>query len=105
MPNFCLDRSPVSIRENLNWLFIIRNFVITGTLFTVFVSVFALQMAIPHKSLSLIILAIGSFNAYTWFRLRHSTPVTELEIFSHLAIDVISIALILYLMFIFYSTM
>ena len=97
MHNFRLDRSPVSIRENLNWLFIIRNFVITGTLFTVFVSVFALHMAIPHKSLSLIIFAIGSFNAYTWFRLRHATPVTELEIFSHLAIDVISIALILYL--------
>ena len=97
MQNFRLDRSPVSIRENLTWLFIIRNFIIAGTLFTVFVSVFGLHIAIPHKSLSLVIIVVASFNAYTWFRLRHATPVTELEIFSHLAIDVISIAFILYL--------
>ena len=95
--HFRLDRSPISIRENLNWLFIIRNFILTGALFTVFVSVFALHIAIPHKSLSLVIIALASFNIYTWFRLRQVTPVTELEIFAHLAIDVISIAMILYL--------
>jgi len=97
MQNFRLDRTPVSIRENLSWLFIIRNFVIFGALFTVFISVFALHVAIPHKSLSLVIIALGSFNLYTWFRLRYTIPVTELEIFAHLAIDVISLALILYL--------
>lgn len=97
MQNFRLDRTPISIRENLSWLFIIRNFVIFGALFTVFISVFALHVAIPHKSLSLVIIALGSFNLYTWFRLRYTVPVTELEIFSHLAIDVISLALILYL--------
>ena len=95
--HFRLDRSPISIRENLSWLFIIRNFILTGALFTVVVSVFALHIAIPHKSLSLVILALTSFNIYTWFRLRQVTPVTELEIFAHLAIDVISIAMILYL--------
>ena len=87
MQNFRLDRTPVSIRENLSWLFIIRNFVIFGALFTVFISVFALHVAIPHKSLSLVIIALGSFNLYTWFRLRYMIPVTELEIFAHLAIE------------------
>jgi two-component system, sensor histidine kinase RegB len=92
-----LPKSEISILQNLKWLFILRNMMILGECFFVVMFVYGLNIMIPEQQLWLVIVAIIAFNAYTSMRLQTDDPVTELEIFSQLCIDVFSIAALLYL--------
>lgn len=70
---------------------------ILGECFLVVMFVYVLNINIPEQQLWLVIVAIIAFNAYTSMRLQTDDPVTELEVFSQLCIDVFSIAALLYL--------
>ncbi len=70
---------------------------ILGESFLVVMFVYGLNIEIPEQQLWLVIVAIIAFNAYTSMRLQTDDPVTELEIFSQICIDVFSIAALLYL--------
>ena len=70
---------------------------ILGECFLVIMFVYILRVQIPEQQLWLIIVAIIAFNAYTSMRLQTTDPVTELEVFSQICIDVLSIAALLYL--------
>lgn len=70
---------------------------ILGECFLVILFVYMLNIKIPEQQLWLVIVAIIAFNTYTSMRLQTTDPVTELEIFSQICIDVISIAALLYL--------
>ena len=71
---------------------------ILGESFVIMLSIYLLNIPLPEEPLWLVIISISSFNLYTWIRLKASSQaVTELEVFSQLSIDVISIALLLYL--------
>ena len=63
----------------------------------IIISVYGLNIRLPQEQLWLVLLSIGSANLYTWMRLKTEDPVTELEIFSQLVIDVLGIASLLYL--------
>ncbi|MDZ4150366.1 MAG: sensor histidine kinase, partial [Methylicorpusculum sp.] len=92
-----LPKSEISARQNLKWLFILRNLMMAGEALLIIISVQGLNIRLPHEQLWLVILSIGAVNLYTWMRLRTDDPVTELEIFSQLVIDVLGIASLLYL--------
>ncbi|MDQ7089054.1 MAG: ATP-binding protein [Methylococcales bacterium] len=92
-----LPNTPLSIRENLKWLFILRNLMIFSESGIVFLAIFGLGIELPQQELCLVILSIVSINFYTWMRLKTEEDVTELEIFSQLIIDVCGIAIMLYL--------
>ena len=70
---------------------------ILGECFLVVMFVYVLEIRIPEQQLWLVIVAIIAFNTYTSMRLQTDDPVTELEIFSQICIDVLSIAALLYL--------
>ncbi len=70
---------------------------ILGESFLIVMFVYGLNIEIPEQQLWLVIVAIIAFNAYTSLRLQTDDVVTELEIFSQICIDVISIAALLYL--------
>jgi two-component system sensor histidine kinase RegB len=70
---------------------------IAGEAFIILLSVYGLQIPLPQDSLWLVIIAIGAVNLYTWLRLQTDTPITELEIFSQLTLDVFGLAALLYL--------
>ncbi len=70
---------------------------ILGECFLVVTFVYGLDVLIPEQQLWLVIVAIIAFNVYTSMRLQTNDPVTELEIFSQICIDVLSIAALLYL--------
>ena len=70
---------------------------ILGECFLVVMFVYVLDIQIPEQQLWLVIVAIIAFNTYTSMRLQTDDPVTELEIFSQICIDVLSIAALLYL--------
>ncbi|ESS74026.1 sensor histidine kinase RegB [Methyloglobulus morosus KoM1] len=97
MLSFVLPKSEISALQNLKWLFILRNMMILGESFLVVMFVYILNISIPEQQLWLVIVAIIAFNAYTSMRLQTDDPVTELEIFSQICIDVLSIAGLLYL--------
>ena len=97
MLSFVLPKSEISALQNLKWLFILRNMMIMGESFLVVMFVYVLNISIPEQQLWLVIVAIIAFNAYTSMRLQTDDPVTELEIFSQICIDVLSIAGLLYL--------
>ena len=60
-------------------------------------SVYGLNIRLPEQQLWLVVLSIGVVNFYTSMRLKTDDPVTELEIFSQLVIDVFGITALLYL--------
>jgi two-component system, sensor histidine kinase RegB len=97
MLSYVLPKSQISVRQNLKWLFILRNMMILGECFLVVMFVYVLNIEIPEQQLWLVIVAIIAVNVYTSLRLQTVDPVTELEIFSQICIDVFSIAALLYL--------
>ncbi len=92
-----IPQKEISARENLQWLFILRNLMIGGESLLLLISIDILKIPLHQEALWLTILAIGTVNLYTWLRLKTDTLVTEMEIFSQLVIDVLAIASLLYL--------
>jgi two-component system, sensor histidine kinase RegB len=90
-------KSELSARQNLKWLFILRNLMMTSEAILIFMSIYGLGIRLPQEQLWLVLLSIGAVNLYTWMRLRTEDPVSEVEIFSQLVIDVFAIASLLYL--------
>jgi len=97
MLSYTTPRSELSARQNLKWLFILRNLMILSEVILIVLSVYGLNIRLPEQQLWLVILSIGVVNIYTSMRLKTDDPVTELEIFSQLVIDVFSITALLYL--------
>jgi two-component system sensor histidine kinase RegB len=90
-------KSEFSARQNLRWLFILRNLMILSEVILIVISVYGLNIRLPDQQLWLVILSVGIVNIYTSIRLETEDPVTELEIFSQLVIDVFAITALLYL--------
>lgn len=90
-------KSEYSARQNLRWLFILRNLMILSESLLIIVSVYGLKIHLPEQQLWLVMLLICSVNVYTSMRLQNEEPITEGDIFSQLIMDVFAIALLLYL--------
>lgn len=85
-----------SARKNLTWLFVLRNLMIAGEAFTIFISVYGLDIQLHQVALTGIITILSAFNWYTWLRLSDDSPVTDNELFAQLLCDVLGITAILY---------
>jgi len=92
-----IPKTEISDKENLQWLFILRNLMIGGESLFLLISIDVLNISLHENPLWLTIFAIASVNLYTWMRLKTDIPVTEMEIFSQLLIDVLAITALLYL--------
>ena len=97
MLSHILPKAEISIRENLNWLYILRNLMLFLVIIAVFFAVHGLGVELPMSQLWVVIFAISMLNLYTWLRLRTPEPVTEHEIFSQICMDVLALAYLLYL--------
>ncbi len=92
-----LPKTQLSIRENLKWLYILRNLMLFLVIASVLLVVDGLGVELPQNQLWLAIFAISILNLYTWLRLRTTEEVTEHEIFSQICMDVFALAYLLYL--------
>ncbi|MDO9107328.1 MAG: ATP-binding protein [Methylovulum sp.] len=90
-------KSEFSARQNLRWLFILRNLMILSESLLIIISVYGLNIRLPEQQLWMVMLLICSVNIYTSIRLQAEEPVTEVDIFTQLIMDVVAIALLLYL--------
>ncbi|TAN64861.1 MAG: HAMP domain-containing histidine kinase [Methylobacter sp.] len=97
MLSYAAPKSEFSARQNLKWLFILRNLMILSEVMLIVLSVYGLNIRLPEQPLWLVVLSIIVVNIYTSIRLETEEPVTELEIFSQLVIDVFGITALLYL--------
>ncbi|RUM53277.1 MAG: sensor histidine kinase [Methylococcus sp.] len=87
----------LAARQNLRWLLLLRAFVITGEciilVLAVYVAKYPLQTDPIWSVISLSIIA----TSLTWYRLHVDYPIHERELFSHLVLDVMLFAGLLYL--------
>jgi two-component system sensor histidine kinase RegB len=90
-------KSQISVRQNLNWLFILRNLMIFFGIILIILSVYGLGLHLPEQQLWLVVLSMAAANIYTSMRMQTDDPVTEHEIFSQICLDVLAIAVLLYL--------
>jgi two-component system sensor histidine kinase RegB len=90
-------KSQISVRQNLKWLFILRNLMMLSEVILIILSVYGLGINLPEQQLWLVVLSTGAVNLYTSMRLETDDPVTEPEIFTQISIDVFAIAALLYL--------
>jgi two-component system sensor histidine kinase RegB len=63
----------------------------------IILAVYGLGINLPEQQLWLVVLSTGAINIYTSMRLDTDDPVTEMEIFSQISVDVFIIAALLYL--------
>jgi len=90
-------KSQISVRQNLQWLFVLRNLMMLSEVILIILSVYGLGIRLPEQQLWLVVISTAAVNLYTSMRLETDDPVTELEVFSQISIDVFAIAAMLYL--------
>lgn len=97
MSKSLIPQSQQSNRENLNWLFYVRIFLISGGSSINIIVIYGLGLKLPETALWIIVVAICAYNYYTLKRLDQDEPVADLEVFFHLSMDVVAISLMLFL--------
>ena len=90
-------KSQISVRQNIKWLFVLRNLMMFSEVILIVLTVYGLGLNLPEQQLWLVVISTGAVNLYTSMRLETDDPATELEIFSQISIDVFAIAALLYL--------
>ncbi len=97
MFSYVSSKSELAVRQNLKWLFVLRNLMLFSEAFLIFLSTYGLYIHLPLRPLWLVIASLAAINIYTWLRLQDQLPVTTPEIFSQLVLDVFGITALLYL--------
>lgn len=87
---------PGPAADNLRRLVVLRLIALAGQFLAVWVAVTSLHMALPLRPLVGIITGMALLNFLTWLRMRRPWPVSEAELFSHLALDVAALTGLLY---------
>ncbi|MFO1418636.1 MAG: ATP-binding protein [Methylotetracoccus sp.] len=88
--------SDQSARKNLHWLFVLRTLLLGVEAMVIMLSVYGLDIPLRQMPLWGILTILGCLNWLTWIRLGSSPPVTELELFAQIGVDVLAITAILY---------
>lgn len=83
-------------RQNLRWLFVLRNLMICGEALAILISLYGLDIPLREVPLWGILTFLVTFNWWTWLRLGSSEPIAEIELFIQLSFDVLAITAILY---------
>lgn len=74
----------------------LRSIAIAAQLITLAVVWKILQLELGWQPMLLVISALAAINLFTWLRLRGSTPVSNLELFAQLCVDVLALSVLLY---------
>lgn len=89
-----LSQSPLS--KNLQRLFLLRNIVIAAQCLTFALAYWVLEMQLPWTEMVTVAALLALLNLATWFRLRRNWPVSSVEFFAQLLIDVFALSALLY---------
>ena len=89
-----LSKSPLG--KNLQRLFLLRNIAIVVQSLTVAIVYWSIDIALPWKEMIAVIVLLALINFLTWFRLNKKLPVTNIEFFLQLLVDVLALSCLLY---------
>ncbi len=89
-----LSQSPLS--KNLQRLFWLRNIAIIAQCLILGLVYWTIEIEIPWTQLVLVVALLALLNLLTWFRLYRKWPVSHLEFFLQLLIDVLALSSLLY---------
>ncbi|CAE6512706.1 MAG TPA: sensor histidine kinase [Nitrosomonas nitrosa] len=88
-------QSPLS--KNLQRLFFLRSIAIVVQCI-LFVFVYsAIEIEVPWTEMTIVVVILSLLNFFTWVRLHHTFPVSNLEFFAQLLIDIFALTALLYL--------
>jgi two-component system, sensor histidine kinase RegB len=83
-------------RQNLRWLFVMRNLMILAEGMIIVISLYGLDIQLREVPLWGILTVMTVFNWWTWIRLDAEEPIAENELFIQLSFDVVAITAVLY---------
>lgn len=89
-----LGQSPLS--KNLQRLFLLRNIVIAAQCLTFALAYWVLEMELPWAEMVAVAVMLAILNLVTWIRLRRKWPVSSIEFFAQLLVDVLALSALLY---------
>ncbi|MDQ3185262.1 MAG: ATP-binding protein [Pseudomonadota bacterium] len=89
-----LSQSPLS--KNLQRLFLLRNIVIAAQCLTFALVHWILEMQLPWTEMVAVTALLAILNLATWIRLYRSWPVSSIEFFAQLLVDVFALSALLY---------
>jgi two-component system sensor histidine kinase RegB len=89
-----LSQSPLS--KNLQRLFLLRNIVIAAQCLTFALAHWVLEMQLPWTQMVAVTALLTLLNLVTWLRLYRSWPVSSIEFFAQLLVDVFALSTLLY---------
>ncbi|MDN5881704.1 MAG: ATP-binding protein [Nitrosospira sp.] len=89
-----LSQSPLSV--NLRRLFLLRNIVIVAQCLTFALAYWVLEMQLQWMEMIMVTMLLAVLNLATWIRLRRNWPVSSIEFFAQLLVDVFALSALLY---------
>ncbi|SFW23019.1 ATP-binding protein [Nitrosovibrio sp. Nv17] len=89
-----LNQSPLS--KNLQRLFLLRNIVIAAQCLTIALAYWGLGMELQWSQIIAVTALLTVVNLATWLRLYRNWPVSNIEFFSQLLIDIFALSALLY---------
>ncbi|HJT50325.1 MAG TPA: ATP-binding protein [Nitrosospira sp.] len=91
-----IDRAQSPLRKNLQRLFLLRNIVIVAQCLTLALAYSVLEMELPWTEMVVVAVMLAALNLATWIRLRRKWPVSSIEFFAQLLVDVLALSALLY---------
>jgi two-component system sensor histidine kinase RegB len=85
------------LRKNLQRLFLLRNIVIAAQCLTLALAYTVLKLELPWTEMVAVAAMLAVLNLATWIRLRRKWPVSSIEFFAQLLVDVLALSALLYL--------
>jgi two-component system sensor histidine kinase RegB len=89
-----LSQSPLS--KNLQRLFLLRNIALIAQCVTFALVHWVLEMQLPWTEMVAVAALLAALNLVTWVRLRRNWPVSSIEFFAQLLLDVFALSALLY---------
>jgi two-component system sensor histidine kinase RegB len=89
-----LSQSPLS--KNLQRLFMLRNIAIIAQCLTFALVYRMIDIVIPWTQMIIVVALLATLNLLTWIRLHRKWPVSNIEFFLQLLIDVLALSALLY---------
>lgn len=88
--------SALSGHNQLRRLVALRGIAVAAQLITLAAVWKLLELALDWQTMLLTIAVLAAINLFTWLRLHKATPVSNLELFAQLGVDVIALTVLLY---------
>jgi two-component system sensor histidine kinase RegB len=89
-----LHQSPLS--KNLQRLFLLRSIAIVAQCILFALAYLIIELDVPWEKMTIIVVILTLLNFFTWVRLHHTFPVSNLEFFAQLLIDIFALTALLY---------